>query len=312
MLAAALLIGARPARAQTSPVVFTVATNQGPVSATEDQLAHWLHVARRTVPGKPTLQDLQLEAMDTLLNGVYLRAEAQEEGITITDQQVSKSLNQQRPHLFKTLKDYRRYLTQTGQTRADLLERTRQDLLANALKTKAIRPALSAVTPLVINDYVNAHPRFIPERRDVLMIFTAHRNDAKAAYSQLAHGAPFDQVARRYSLDEVSKARGGFSPKLERSNVEPKLAKQLFNAHKLRLEGPVHTKFGYYVFAVTRVYPRRPVTHKRQLETATTQLRTQAQKAALTAYAHDFNSRWISRTTCAPRFTFNPSCDNHT
>ena len=307
---AASLAGATPARAQ-APVVFTVNTQQGPVSATEAQLAHWLHVARRTVPGKPTLQDLQLEAMDTLLNGVYLRAEAQEEGITVTDEQVSTSLNQQRPKLFKTRKDYRRYLTQTGQTRADLLERTRQELLANALKTKAVRPALSAVTPLVVNDYVNTHPRFIPERRDALMIITAHRKDAEAAYRELAHKVPFAQVARRYSLDEVSKARGGFSPKIARSNVEPKLATQLFRAHKLRLEGPVHTKFGYYVFAVTRIYPRRPVTHKRQLETATNQFRTQAQKAALTAYAHDFNSKWISRTTCAPRFTFNASCGNH-
>ncbi len=311
--AATVLIAGAPAPAGAqapSPPVFTVATNQGPVTASEDDLAHWLHVARRTVPGRPTFQDLQLEAMDTLLNGAYLRAEAQEQGITVTDREVSRALNRQRPQLFPHIAQYRRYLVQTGQTRADLLERSRQDLLATKLKARAATPAVDAVTPQIVARYVDQHPRFIPERRDALMIFTAHRDDARAAYRQLAGGAPFDQVARRFSLDEVSKARGGFQSKLRRSNVEPRLAKKLFAAHRLRLEGPVHTKFGYYVFAVTRIYPRRPVTRARQIDTATAKLKSEAQDRALAAFATSFESKWSARTTCAPRFTFDPRCAN--
>jgi parvulin-like peptidyl-prolyl isomerase len=303
---------ATQAQAQTSPTIFTVATNQGPVSATQADLDHWLAIARRTTQGATTYSDLEIAAMDTLLNGVYLRAEAADQGVTVTDREVSRSLNQQRHKTFKTVKAYHRYLKRTGQTRQDLLEQTRQDLLATKLKEKAIQPALRMVTPLAVADYVRHHPRFIPERRDVLIIFTAHRQQARAAYDAVIRGLPFPDAARQYSLDEVTKARGGFDPKLTRTSVEPKLAKQIFSAHERRLEGPVHTKFGYYVFAVTRVYPRRAVTHARQVETAKQQMRTNAAKAGLTQFAHAFNTKWRARTTCAPQLTFNPSCSNQT
>ena len=66
----------------------------------------------------------------------------------------------------------------------------------------------------------------------------------------------------------------------------------------------MHTRFGYYVFAVTRIYKRRPVTLKRQLETATQTLEQNAETAALNAFSHDFSAKWVGRTTCAAQYAF--------
>src|SRR5918992_616729 len=94
-----------------------------------------------------------------------------------------------------------------------------------------------------------------PERRDLNVVLTKNRQRAEQAKGALDGGQSFKQVARRYSIDEASKAQGGKLPDVAEGQQEKAFNDAIFKAKRGQLEGPVKTQFGWYVFEVTRVKP---------------------------------------------------------
>jgi foldase protein PrsA len=106
-------------------------------------------------------------------------------------------------------------------------------------------------------------------------------------------------VAKRYSIDAESKDNGGKLAVQEEGTLERRLEKAVFGARKGPLVGPVHTRYGYYVFTVTRIEPARQPSFAEVKPLIVETLAAEAEQAALDAFVQDFTARWRARTECA-------------
>jgi len=274
--------------------------------------------ARRKVIDAPTrgrkkVTDKQLEALckqdyaqlrdqvlQLLISFKWISGEAAAQGITVTDAEVEHSFQEQKRQSFPKDADYQRFLKQTGQTREDILQRVRLDLLSNKLRDKVIAGKDQVSDEAIAQYYADNESRFaVPETRDLRVVLTKREADAKRARSALEHGASWKAVAARYSIDTTSKRVGGKVPSVAKGTLDRQLDKAVFNAVEHRLVGPIRTQYGYYVFTVTRVKPgrQRPLAEVKTVIKDT--LISEAQQAALDAFVRDFTARWRAKTECA-------------
>ena len=95
----------------------------------------------------------------------WIEGEAKEQGIKVTDAEVKKSFEAQKKQSFPKEADYQKFLKDSGQTEADILQRVRLDLLSNKIRDKVIK-GKDKVTDAQISDFYNKNKdRFAqPER----------------------------------------------------------------------------------------------------------------------------------------------------
>jgi foldase protein PrsA len=271
---------------------------------------------RKTLPkpakGQPKTTDQQLkdqckqeytalrdQVMQLLTRFEWIEGEAKEQGIKISDADVKKSFEEQKKQSFPKEADYQKFLKQNGQSEEDILERVRLDLLSNKIRDKIIK-GKDKVTDAQIKDFYDKNKeRFAqPERRDLRIILTkseAKSNDAKAA---LESGDSWKAVAKKFSIDEASKAQGGKLPAQAEGTLEKSLDEAVFKAKKGRISGPVKTQFGFYVFEVEKVTKASQQTLDQAKETIRQTLQSQNQQKALDAFVKDFEKKWKERTEC--------------
>jgi foldase protein PrsA len=78
--------------------------------------------------------------------------------------------------------------------------------------------------------------------------------------------------------------------------------KAIFAASKGKVEGPVKTQFGWYVFDVQKITPASQQSLQQSKETIRNLLRSQRQQKALDKWIKDFRERYKDKTTCADDF----------
>jgi foldase protein PrsA len=271
---------------------------------------------RKTLPkpakGQPKTTDQQLkdqckqeytalrdQVMQLLTRFEWIEGEAKEQGIKVSDADVKKSFEEQKKQSFPKEADYQKFLKQNGQSEEDILERVRLDLLSNKIRDKIIK-GKDKVTDAQIKDFYDKNKeRFAqPERRDLRIVLTkseAKSNDAKAA---LESGDSWKTVAKRFSIDEASKAQGGKLPAQAEGTLEKSLDEAVFKAKKGQISGPVKTQFGFYVFEVEKVTKASQQTLDQAKETIRQTLQSQNQQKALDAFVKDFEKKWKERTEC--------------
>ena len=69
------------------------------------------------------------------------------------------------------------------------------------------------------------------------------------------------RVAKKYSIDDTSKAAGGKLPAQAKGTLDKELDDAVFSAKKNELVGPIKTQYGYYVFTRQR-HHRRPASRR--------------------------------------------------
>ena len=140
---------------------------------------------------------------------------------------------------FPTDKAYQQFLKTSGMSEEDILFRVKLDQLQQKLTQKITKSATKVSDEDVKEYYDKNQKRFAqPERRDLLIVLTkteAKANEAKAA---LESGEDFKAVAKKYSIDEASKAQGGKLPAVAKGQQEKALDTAVFSAKKGPVEGP--------------------------------------------------------------------------
>ena len=91
-------------------------------------------------------------------------------------------------------------------------------------------------------------------------MLTKDKAKAQQAKKALESGQSWKTVAKKYSIDQASKSKGGELPGVAKGQQEPAFDKAVFAAKKGKLTGPVKTQFGWYVFEVTKVTPTKQQT----------------------------------------------------
>jgi foldase protein PrsA len=249
---------------------------------------------------KQEYDGLRDQTMQFLISAQWLLQESEKRKITASDKEVQTTFQQQKKQSFPKEADYQKFLASSGQTEADLLYRVRLSVLTNKLQQAIIKDK-GKVTDAQISDYYNKNKkRFAqPETRDLLVVLNPKKAKAQAALKALNSGQPWKKVAKKFSTDDASKAQGGKLPNVTQGQQEKGFDSAIFSAPKGKVEGPVKTQFGYYVFKVTKVTPAKQQSLAQVKETIRNLLQSQNQQKALNDFVKDFQDGYKKKTNCA-------------
>jgi foldase protein PrsA len=266
--------------------------------------------------GQPKVTDAQLKAqckqeygalrdqvLQLLVSFKWIEGEAKAMNIKVTDKEIQKTFDKQKKEAFPKAADFTKFLKDSGQTEADILKRVRLDSLSNKIREKVTK-GKDKVTDAQIEAYYNKNKaRFAkPEQRDLRIVLTKGEAKAKQAKQAIEGGQAFGKVAKKFSIDQASKAQGGKLPAVAKGQQEKALDTAIFKAKKGELTGPVKTQFGYYVFEVTKVTPASQQTLAQAKATIKQTLASQNQQKALDKFVKSFSKRWKAKTDCADNF----------
>jgi foldase protein PrsA len=239
---------------------------------------------------------LSNEAMSYLISTYWWQAYAHKLGIKVSNAQVQKTLAQAKKAQFSTAAQFNQFLSETGQTLADINYRIRaEDLYAKLLAREP-----SKVTPAAIAAYYNSHKSQFgtPETRNLRVVLAKSATQADQAKKALQSGQSWTTVAKKYSTDPTTKNTGGLLDGVTKTGQDAALTGAAFAAPVNKVVGPVKGQFGYYVIDVQKVNPatQRSLAESSGLIKQT--LNSQLQTNAATAVNNETKKQYLSQTKC--------------
>jgi foldase protein PrsA len=246
---------------------------------------------------------LSQEVLGFLISSEWVLGEAGSLGVNASDKEVKKRFETIRNQQFPKAAEFEHFLATSGQTVSDLLLRVKLNLLSSKIQQKIVR-AKATVSHQEIEKYYKENPsRFgVPERRDLEIILSKTEAQAKSAKKEVESGKSFASVAKKVSIDPVSKESGGLLPGVVKGQEEKTLDEAAFKASPGVLEGPVKTPFGFYVFRVKKVTAGSTQPLKQSEATIKAQLIATKQQSALSNFVKKFKSKWTAKTDCRAGF----------
>jgi foldase protein PrsA len=248
-------------------------------------------------------KSLQQEVLGFLVSSAWVLGEANSLSVKASDKDVKKRFAQIKEQQFPKPAEFEKFLSNSGQTVSDLLLRVKLNLLSSKIQQKIVKEK-SKVTDEQISKYYNEHKqRFeVPEKRAVNIVLTKGEAAAKKAKQEISSGQSFASVAKRVSIDPISKARGGLLPEVVKGQQEQALSNAIFSAKPKVLSGPVKTPFGYYIFEVKSVTAGSQQSLAQAKASVKSQLVATQQQSALSKFVKDFKKKWTAKTDCRKGF----------
>jgi foldase protein PrsA len=259
---------------------------------------------------KSEYDTLKKEVMQFLIQAQWVEQEADKQNIKVSDKTVQKALEDQKKQAFPNEKAYQKFLQTSGMSESDILFRVKLDQLQQKLTQKITEDSKKVSDPDISAYYDKNKKRFAqPERRDLLVVLTKTKAKADAAKKALDSGQSWSTVVKQYSIDEASKAQGGKLPAVAKGQQDKALDDAVFAAKKGKVEGPVKTQFGWYVFQVTKITAASQQSLEQSKETIKNLLRSERQQKTLDEWIKDFRESYKNKTHCADDFRV-AECDN--
>ena len=252
---------------------------------------------------KQEYEALRDQVLQLLISFEWIEGEAEQLDVEATEEEVRKQFEEQKKASFPKEEDYEKFLKDSGQTEEDIMLRVRLDVLSNKIR-EAVTKGKDQVSDAEIQKYYNENKeRFAqPERRDLSVVLTKTKEKAAKARSELADGASFKSVAKKYSIDQASKSQGGKLLAVAKGQQEKALDDAVFSADRNELTGPIKTQFGYYVFEVDKVTEASQQTLEQSKTTIKQLLVSEKQQKALDKFVEDFRKEWKEKTECREGF----------
>jgi foldase protein PrsA len=243
---------------------------------------------------------LRDQVLQLLINGEWIQGEAHDLGLKLTDEKVRQALITQKDQSFPNKGDFEKFIKQTGYTTEDLLYRVKIGELTNKVRDKIIK-GKDKVTDKDTLAYYNKNKQQFgqPASRDVNVVLTKTLAQANAAKKALEAGQSFKTVAKKYSIDDTSKANGGKLSGVTSGQLEKQLDKEVFAAKKSVIGGPVKTQFGYYVYEVTKITTGTQQSYEDVKDSIKSIVGSEKQQNALNAFVKKFEKKWRDETKCA-------------
>jgi foldase protein PrsA len=282
---------------------------------------------RRTTPkpakGQPQQTDAQLKSqcktefeglrdqvMGFLIQAKWVEGESSDQGVKVSNKEVEKEFQKQKQQAFPQDAEFQQFLKTSGFTLKDIKFRVRLDLFQKKLLAKIGKKKAKITDTQIADYYAKNKARFgQPEKRDLEVVLTKTAAKANQAKSAIAGGQAFAAVAKKFSIDEVSKTQGGKLTGLAKGQQEKALDDAVFSAKLKQLVGPVKTQFGFYVFRVTKSTPATQQTLDQSKTQIRTLLTTQNQQTSRQKFITNFQKKWKSRTDCRKGFVVQ-NCKN--
>jgi foldase protein PrsA len=249
---------------------------------------------------KTEFDNLKREVMQFLIQAEWVEQEAAERDVKITDKEIESALEDQKKQAFPNDKQYNEFLANSGMSEQDVLFRVKLSQLQQKLTEKVTADAKKVSDEDIEAYYAKNKKRFAqPERRDLRVVLTKTEAKAQEAKRALASGDPFKKVVKQYSIDEASKSQNGLLPAVSEGQQEKAFDRAIFAADKGKVEGPVKTQFGWYVFKVEKVTEASQQTLEQSKDTIRNLLRSQREQKALDEFIKNFREDYKDQTDCA-------------
>lgn len=271
-----------------------------------------LRAEARPRRGQPAPSDVTLRAqcrtqneqivrgtMAALIQQIWIEKEAEEQGVTVSDAEVRRQLEETRRQSFPTQRDYDRFLRTSGMTQADVEDRIRTQALAAKL-TRKVQESGAPVTEADISEYYerNREQFAVPERRDVELILTRTAAQADEAKAAVEGGTSWAAAAREFSIDDASKAAGGRLVGVSQGQQDRAFDTAAFDARRGEIVGPVRGQFGWYLLRVTGITPARQTSLAASRAQIRALLEQQGGQEKMGTFIRDFQRRWTDATNC--------------
>ena len=247
---------------------------------------------------------LRDQVLEFLIRGNWIEQETKKQNLKVTDKDVQKQIDAAVKQAFQNPQDFQKFLQRSGLTEADVFYQQRNQLLQQKL-TEKVTKAQGKVTDAQIQAYYekNKSKFATPERRDLRIVLTKTKEDAAAARKALDSGQSWSAVAKKYSIDQASKAQGGKLTGVAKGQQEKALDDAIFKADKGKLVGPVKTQFGWYVLEVSKVTDAKQQSLEQSTASIKQILTSDNQRKALDQFGKDYRKRWKADTACRKGYT---------
>ena len=166
---------------------------------------------------------MRAQVEQLLISFKWIEGEAAAQSVTVTDAEVAQSFQDQKQQSFPRDADFQKFLTQSGQTKQDILQRVRLDLLSNKIRDKVVAGKDQVSDQAIAQFYADHRSQFAePEKRSLRLVLTKHKAQAEAARAALERGTSWQAVAKRYSIDEHVQERRRQAPRPGEGHAGPR------------------------------------------------------------------------------------------
>ncbi len=281
----------------------------------EDQVTHAIELAAASQegskkvpkPGDPKYEELKEAGLQSILEGVWIRGLADEEGIEVSEREVERQVRKVKNESFQSEAEFQKFLKESKFTTDDIDTRIEIELLSEQLQTQ-LQEEAPKPTEGEIEDYYEAAKanQFTQQPSvDVRLIVNKDEQKAEEAKEALVDdntAKSWSKVAKKYSEDVATKEKGGLQNGLQEGVSEEPLDAAFFETPEGQVEGPLETQRGYTVFEVVNSVPESA----QELKTAEPQIKStleqRLQQEYFESFVSNFNTEWRSRTFCAPDY----------
>lgn len=267
-------------------------------------------------PGSKKYEELKKTAISHLIEQVWIQGEGEELGITVTQKQIADEFKTIKAQNFKKPGEYAKFLKTSHLTRKDVDFRVKLTVLTTEIQ-KILAENPPTPSDGQIQDYYDASSatQFTQKpTRDIRVVIAKEKSKAEQAKALLEKDdspASWKVVAKKFSIDPTTKVKGGLAEGLSEGAVEEPLNKAIFGAPVSQVTGVVKGANGYYVFEVEKTTPEKLQTLDEVKSQIKSSLSQQLQQEVVSEFLAGYNSKWQSRTFCAPEYTIN-ICANYT
>jgi foldase protein PrsA len=255
-------------------------------------------------PGSEKYEELQDNALSEQIEGIWIRGEAEEFGLTATDKQIEDELETIKEQNFPAKGAYEKFLKKSKFSQAEVNELVELQILL-----KQIQELVSSQSPPPSSEEIEAYyeaekaKQFTTKAsRDVRTVINKDKGKVEAAKALLEKGnspADWKKAAAQYSIDPTSKSKGGLQKGISEEFVKGPLKAAIFDSATGELVGPVQFEQNYILLEVVKLNPQKVQTLaevKGQIEST---LGQQTQQEFLSEFGTNFTAKWTERTVCA-------------
>jgi len=248
---------------------------------------------------KTEYEGLRDQVMQFLILEKWVTNEADDQGVNVSAKEAETQLQTAKKQSFPKEKDFNDFLKNNGMTLADARFQVRFNTVYTKLREEAVKKAKKVTDTAVADFYKKNKARFAtPTTRDLRVVLTKTKAKADEAKSALDSGGSWKTVAKKYSIDQASKAQGGSLLGIAKGSQEKTFDDAIFSAAKGKLTGPVKTQFGYYVFQVQKVTAASQQSLKDASPAIKQQLDAQNKQKADDDFNVELRKKWKARTNC--------------
>lgn len=266
-------------------------------------------------PGSDKYDELQEKALTELIEGIWIRGEAEELDLSVTEKQVEEELAAIKKQSFPTKAAFEEFLEKSNFTVEEVNELVELQVLV-----KEIQEQINSEAPPPSSEQIEAYyeaekeAQFTTkESRDVRLIINKDKSQVEAAKKELENDSSeenWKKVAGKYSSDPSSKSKGGLQEGITEEFLQEPLKAAVFDSPTGELTGPVKFQTNYVLVEVVKLNPAKEqklAEVKGQIEST---LGQEKQQEFLGEFANEYRVRWSARTVCASGFEME-LCDNY-